>query len=210
MVINAWSRYFVELLSRPVCQLTILFHAFLDMPFHIVRPRRNTKIFRAWKFFSSTRGSSRFKRGSAIVINIFACFTLSLSAIQVYMIKERCGFSQVNFFIELFPTNFVSSAHTVKNNLFFTLCKVQHSQVRTVSKIIFLNCRSYNSLAKRIRTDFVQEEQWGLPYWTMSWGHLSRGRRILMSGHSDFEILRNFGESSILTYVFSCLSCASN
>ena len=125
MVINAWSRYFVELLSRPVCQLTILFHAFLEMPFHIVGPRRNTKIFRAWKFFSSTRRNSWFKHGSVTVNNILAYFTLSLSATQVYMIKERCGFSQINFFIEyfpyvnvLFPTNFVSSAHTDKNNLF--------------------------------------------------------------------------------------------
>ena len=41
MVIDAWSGYFVELLSRLVCQLTISFHTFLDMTFHIVGPRRN-------------------------------------------------------------------------------------------------------------------------------------------------------------------------
>ena len=37
---------------------------------------------------------------SVIVHNIFAYFTWSLSAAQVYMIKERCWFSQINFFVE--------------------------------------------------------------------------------------------------------------
>ena len=39
---------FVDLLSRLVCQLTISFHTCLGMTFHIVGPRRNTKIFRVW------------------------------------------------------------------------------------------------------------------------------------------------------------------
>ena len=34
-VINAWSCYFVELLSRLVSQLTISFHAFLGMTLHV-------------------------------------------------------------------------------------------------------------------------------------------------------------------------------
>ena len=38
-----------------------------------------------------------------IVHNILAYFTLSLSAAQVYVIKERCWFSQINFFVEYFP-----------------------------------------------------------------------------------------------------------
>ena len=32
-------------------------------------------------------------------------------------------------------------------------------------------------------------------------GHLCRGRRIQMSGHSDFGIINNDGASSILTRV---------
>ena len=48
VVIDAGSRYFVELLRRLVCQLTISLHTFLGMPFHIVGPRRNTKILREW------------------------------------------------------------------------------------------------------------------------------------------------------------------
>ena len=38
VVIDAWSRYFVELLSRLVCQLTISFHTLLCMTSHVIRP----------------------------------------------------------------------------------------------------------------------------------------------------------------------------
>ena len=40
------------------------------------------------------------RTGSVIVHNIFAYFTWSLSASQVYMIKERCWFSLIDFFVE--------------------------------------------------------------------------------------------------------------
>ena len=47
-------------------------------------------------------------------------------------------------------------------------------------------------------TDFAQEERLGLPCWTN--GHLCfGGRRIQISGHSDFGILNNDGASSTLT-----------
>ena len=42
------------------------------------------------------------------------------------------------------------------------------------------------ALPKDDRRDSVQEEQLGLPYWTMILAMLCRGRRIQMSGHSDF------------------------
>ena len=48
VVIDAWSRYFVELLSRLVCQLTISFHTLLCMTSHVITPWRNTKILREW------------------------------------------------------------------------------------------------------------------------------------------------------------------
>ena len=50
-------------------------------------------------FFSFIRGNSRFKHGSVIVHNIFAYFALSLSTAQVFMIKEGCWFSQIDFFV---------------------------------------------------------------------------------------------------------------
>ena len=48
MAVNAWSWYFVELLCRLVCQLTTSLHTFLGMTLHIVGPRRDSNIFRAW------------------------------------------------------------------------------------------------------------------------------------------------------------------
>ena len=100
VIIDAWSRYFVELLSLLVCLLTINFHTFLRMTFHVIRSWRNTKIFGVWEFFSSSRENSWFKHGSVIVHNIFAYLTLSMSAAQKNMIKEGCWFSQFDLFIE--------------------------------------------------------------------------------------------------------------
>ena len=45
VVINAWSRYFVELLRRLVCQLTISFHTLLGMTFHVIGPMKRYSNF---------------------------------------------------------------------------------------------------------------------------------------------------------------------
>ena len=54
MVISAWSRYFVELLSRLVCQLTISFHTFLGMTLHIVRSMKKYEDFPSMAVFQFT------------------------------------------------------------------------------------------------------------------------------------------------------------
>ena len=41
-------------------------------------------------------------------------------------------------------------------------------------------------LPKDDQKDFAQEERVGLPYWIMILAICVRGRRIQMSGHSDF------------------------
>ena len=46
-------------------------------------------------------------------------------------------------------------------------------------------------LPKGDRTDFVQEERLGSSILDHDLGHLCRGRRIQMSGHSDFGIFNN-------------------
>ena len=48
VVMDAWSRYFVKLLGRLVCQFTKSFHTLLCMTSHVIRPWRNTKILRTW------------------------------------------------------------------------------------------------------------------------------------------------------------------
>ena len=160
MVINAWSRYFVELLSRFVGQLTISFHTFVGMSFNVIRPRRNTQIFQAWSFFSCFCGNSGFKHGSVIVNNIFAYFTLSLSTPQVYMIKKNVGSPTSTSLLSTFhiglmfcflPAIFMSSTYTDNNNP-FSWCTNNHSQLETFSQTyfnrIFSNCLSHSSPAK--------------------------------------------------------------
>ena len=81
---------FVLLLSCSVRQFEISVHAFLCMTFHFIGLRGNVcaKLLETRKLFGCSCRNSGFKHGSVIVHNIFAQITLSLSASQVYMIKE--------------------------------------------------------------------------------------------------------------------------
>ena len=159
------------------------FHTFLGMTFHIIGPRRNTKILAIWKSFSSSRGNSRFKHGSVIVHNIFAYFTLSLSASQVYMIKGKMlvlpkqllylVLSHIGLMFCFFPANYMSSTYTDKNNT-FSRCTNKHSQLETTcpnrTSIGFSQTAfPISVLPKDDHKDFAQEERLGLPYWTMIW-----------------------------------------
>ena len=104
VVIDAWSRYFVELLRLLFGQLTISFHTLLCMTSHVCKTHEEIRRF--WgngNFSAPSAENSRFKHGSVIVHSIFAYFALSLSAAQVYMIKESCWFAQINFFVECVP-----------------------------------------------------------------------------------------------------------
>ena len=126
-------------------------------------------------------GNSRFTHGSVIVHKNFAHLALSLSAAQVYMIQERCWFSQIDFFVVVSTSdqNFVSfqpSQFGISPN---------HVSIG-FSQIAF----PIIVLPKDDHTDFAQEEQLSLPHWTMILA-MCRGRRIQMSGHSDFRIFNN-------------------
>ena len=131
-------------------------------------------------FLFSLHWNSRFEHGSAIVHNIFAYFTLSLSVAQVYMIQERCWFSQINFFMEYFPHRinvlFLSSQflchpqtqiriilfHDVQRDIRNLELSPNHVSKRS-SQIAF----PITVLPKDDRSDFAQEERLGLPYWTI-------------------------------------------
>ena len=97
------------------------------------------------------------------------------------MIKERCWFSQINFFVEYFPHRidilFLSSQFDVihihrQEQLLFHGVRIiipnwELSLNRALigfSQIAF----PITVLPKDDRTDFVQEERLGLPYWTMT------------------------------------------
>ena len=96
------------------------------------------------------------------------------------MMKERCWFSQINFFVEyfphiglmfrFFPANFMSSTYTDKKNPF------HGARISITSWELFPNrapiefCRiafPTTVLPMDDRTDFAQEERLGLPYGTM-------------------------------------------
>ena len=187
---------------------------FLARPSISLGAWRNTKIFRAWQFFSSPFGNSWFKHGSVIVNNISAYFTLSLSASQVFVIKERCWFSQINFFIEYFPHRiihcFVSfqliwcHPHTQIRIIFFSRSTNKHSQLEIFSQPcfnrIFSSCLSHNSPAKGWPYRFRSRGTTGSSILDHDLRHLCRGRRIQMSGHSDLGMFNIFGASFIFTW----------
>ena len=90
----------------------------------------------------------------------------------------------------------MSSTYTDKNNP-FSLCTKRHFSIWKpspnrvsigFSQIAFPT----KVLPKDDRTDFVQEETIGSSILDHDFGHLCRGRRIQMSGHSDLGIFNNF------------------
>ena len=115
-----------------------------------------------------------------------------------------------------FPANFMSSTYTDKNNP-FSRCTKKHSQLETFSQPyfnkIFSNWLSHNSPAKGWPYRFRSRGTTGSSILDHDLGHLCRGGRIQMSGHSDLGMFYNFGASSnfdlgISRYCISCLSCA--
>ena len=81
----------------------------------------------------------------------------------------------------------------------------KHSQFGTFSQPCsnrtFSNCLSHNSPAGRWPYKFRSRGTTGSSILDHDLGHLCRGRRIQMSGHSDMGIFNNFGASSIFTWV---------
>ena len=64
-------------------------------------------------------------------------------------------------------------------------------------------------LPKGDRTDSFREERLGLPYWNHDFGHLCRGGRIQMSGHSDFGFFNYLWAFSIFTWVYADTASAA-
>ena len=169
-----------RLLSRLVCQLTISFHTLLCMTHRVTRPWRNTSILGEWKFFCSRHRNSRFKHGSVVVHNIFAYFALSLSAPQVYMIKEKCWFSQIDFFyctLSTLDQSFVSfqpvwcRPHTQIRTTLFQQRDIPNLELSPNHDSMGLSQIAFPTivLPKDDRTVSFQEERLGGPYWTMIW-----------------------------------------
>ena len=100
----------------------------------------------------------------------------------------------------------LSSTYTDKNNPFSRWTK-RHSQFGSFSqpcfKRIFSNCLSPVVLPKRWPYRFRSRGTTGSSILDHDFGHLCRGRRIQMSGHSDLGIFKNLWASSIFTWVYA-------
>ena len=180
-----------------------------------------------WSFFRCSCGNSGFKHGSVIVYNIFAYFTLSLNTPQVHMIKERCWFFPNRLLYWVLSTSdqdFVSfqpilcHPHTQIRIILFHDVQRDIPNSETFSQPyfnrIFSNCLCHNSPSKGWPDRFRSRGTTESSILDHDFGHLCRGRRIQISGHSDFGIFSNVGASSIFVlgvnwYCVCCLSCAS-
>ena len=180
MVIDAWSRDFVELLNRLVCQLTISFHTFLRMTFHVIKPRRNTNILSVRKLFSSLLRKFVIQtwfcncqqylclfhnvfeyipgihdqRRMLLLPNQLLCWVLSTSGQCFVSFQPILCHPQTHIRITLF--------HGVR----ISIPNWKPSPNRTsigFSQIAF----PITVLPKDDHTNFAQEERLGLPYWTM-------------------------------------------
>ena len=94
--------------------------------------------------------------------------------------------------------------HT-QTRIAFSRLTNKHSQFGTFSQPCFnwtfSNCLSHCCPATGWPCRFRPRGKTGSSILDHDLGHLCRGRRIQMSGHSDFGILNNFGASSIVTWV---------
>ena len=102
-----------------------------------------------------------------------------------------------------FPANFLPSTYTDKNNPFWW-CTKRHSQFGIFSQPrfnwIFSHRLSHNSPAKRWPYRLRSRGTNGSSILDHDLGHLCRGRRIQMSGHSDLGIFNNLWASSIFHF----------
>ena len=115
-----------------------------------------------------------------------------------------CSTFHIGLMFCFFPANLMSSTNTDKNNP-FRRCTNKHSQLETFSQPyfnrIFSNCLSHNSPAKGWPYRFRSRGTTGSSILDHDFGHLCRGRRIQMSGHSDLGIFNYWRASSIFTWV---------
>ena len=111
------------------------------------------------------------------------------------------------------PATLISSTYTVKNSPLARLTKKNIPNLELCPNRTAIGFSQIASpiivLPKGDRTDSVQEERLGLPYWTMILAICARGRRIQISGHSDFGFFNNDGASSIFTWVYADTASAA-
>ena len=163
VVIDAWSRYFVELLKSS-CLLThnIVPHiSWHNPPYHKTMKKYEDSegmivfLFLPLKFAIRTRFCN-CPQYLCLFHIVFGCSPRKHDRGKMLVLPNQLLCSVVS---------------TFTNKNIFSRCTNKHSQLETFSqpyfKRIFANCLSHNSPAKDDRTDFAQEERLGLLFWTV-------------------------------------------
>ena len=226
MVFQTRTSNFIELLHFLVCQFTLSFNTFLSMSFHVVRlcnPSLREALPNPGYF--SVAPAEILDSNICLYSSIIVSFGLHSrwTHPKMYVTKKWCGFVKINVFHQFLPHGshipasfqpfFVSSTYTDKNNPCFRWTN-RHSQFCTFSHPSF-NRTSSNRLFHTNPAD-------GCPYrfrsrrttkssmFAHDFGHLCRGRRICISGHSDFGSEQS---GSILHFYLGvsrhCVGCLS-
>ena len=185
-----------------------------DLPYHRTMKKCLRQVSEGWWAFLSLLQDLGLNQFSVIIYNVIACLAFSLSATKINVVKESCGFSQINVFhyyfphwvaVLFFPSQFYIVHIHWQEQSFFTVTEETFS-----IRKLFPNRTSIGFsqiafplivLSKDDRTNSFQEERLGLPYWTMIWVicasvDVSKSLDIL-----TLELFNNVGASSILTGV---------
>ena len=102
ILLKTRSGYFVQLLSCFVRHFTRAFHTLFGMTFHVLGPRGNLLCFHAWQSFRCFCGKLWIQSWFCNCQQYLCSCRIVFECSQVYVIKERCRFSKINFFIEYF------------------------------------------------------------------------------------------------------------
>ena len=199
------------------------------MTFHIVGPRRHTQCF--WEldnFSNRSCGNSAirtwfcdYQQYLCLFHIVFACNPSKHDqGIDVGSPKSSSLWStfHVGSIFCFFQFSLMSSTYTDKNNP-LSRCTNKTFPIRNFFPIlclnrIFSNCLSHNGPAKGWPYRFRSRGTTGSYMLDHDLDHLCLGRRIHISGHSDFGIFSNFVSIiqcnwSVSRYCASCLSCAT-
>ena len=197
------------------------------MTFHIIRPWRNTKILRVWKFFSSSHGNSRLKTWFCNCPQYLCLF---------HIVFEYSPSIHDQWKTLVLPNRLLPWVLSTSDQCFVSFQPIwchPHTQIRRtlvhgVRKSIPNLEPSPNRAAKGFsqiafpitvlpkddRTDFAQEERLGLPLWTMIWAIcvVVDESRCLDIPIWEFSIICEhppFLPGYTSWYCVSCLSCAT-
>ena len=214
VVIDAWSRYFVELLSRLVCQLTISFHTLLCMTQPCHKTMKKYEDFEGMVISLLPRGNSWFKLWFCNCLQYLCLFGIVVKCIPSFHDQGKMLVLPNRLLYWVLSTSdqrYVSlqpiwcHPHTQIRTTFFHGVRISIPSWKPFSQPypnrIFSNCLSHNSPAKGWPYRFRSRRTTGSSILDHDFGHLCRGRRIQMSGHSDLEIFNNLWASSIFTWV---------